>query len=246
MRLDVLSLRGFYASPLGGAAQRMLDRRISSLWPNAHGLDILGVGYATPFIERLSQEARRSISFMPADQGIERWPSDGPSASVMGDEQRLPFMDAVFDRVVLAHALEESETPGRLLREVWRVMAPEGRLLIIASNRRGAWSLSDRTPFGHGRSFSQGQLSALLSDAMFQPAAWSRALYCPPVRFGPFIAAADAWEGVGERLWPPFSGVVMVEAVKRLYAEVGGTKRRLLFAGAPMRAKDGSHRDIQD
>jgi len=81
---------------------------------------------------------------------------------------------------------------------------------------------------------------------MFQPAAWSRALYCPPVRFSPFIAAADAWEGVGERLWPPFSGVVMVEAVKRLYAEVSGSKRRLLFAGAPMRAKDGSRRDAQD
>jgi hypothetical protein len=40
--------------------------------------------------------------------------------------------------------------------------------------------------------------------------------------------------------------VVMVEAVKRLYAEVGGTKRRLLFAGAPVRAKDGAPLEAHD
>jgi SAM-dependent methyltransferase len=243
MRLDVLSLRSFYASPLGAATQRNVDRRISALWPHVNGLDLLGVGYATPFMEGLAGGARRAISFMPADQGVERWPHEGPSASVLGDEHHLPFMDSVFDRVVLAHALEESDAPGRLLRDVWRVMAPEGRLIVIACNRRGAWSLSDRTPFGHGRSFSQGQLSVLLSDAMFQPVAWSRALYVPPIRFGPFVAAADAWERIGEALWPAFSGLVMVESVKRLYAEVSGSKRRLLFAGARAKASNGVRSD---
>jgi SAM-dependent methyltransferase len=243
MRLDVLSLRSFYTSSLGAVAQRNVDRRISALWPHVNGLDLLGVGYATPFIEPLAAGARRAISFMPADQGVERWPQSGGSTSVLGDEQRLPFMDSVFDRVVLAHALEESDAPGRLLREIWRVMAPEGRLIVIACNRRGAWSLSDRTPFGHGRSFSQGQLSVLMSDAMFQPVAWSRAVYVPPIRFGPFLAAADAWERIGETLWPAFSGLVMVEAVKRLYAEVSGSKRRLLFAGVRAKTDDGSRLD---
>src|ERR1700754_4102336 len=111
MRLDVLSLRSFYASPLGAAAQRNVDRRISALWPHVDGLDLLGAGYATPFIEGLAPGARRAICFMPADQGVERWPQDGASASVLGDEQRLPFMDSVFDRVILAHGLEESDAP---------------------------------------------------------------------------------------------------------------------------------------
>lgn len=243
MRLDVLSLRSFYGSPLGAAAQRSVDRRISALWPHVNGLDLLGAGYATPFIEPLAPGARRAVSVMPADQGVERWPQQGPSLSVMAEEHRLPFMDSVFDRVILAHALEESDAPGRLLRDIWRVMAPEGRLIVVACNRRGAWSLSDRTPFGHGRSFSQGQLSALLSDAMFQPVAWSRALYAPPIRFGPFVAAADAWERIGETLWPPFSGLVLVEAVKRLYADVGGSKRKLLLAGARAQVEDGARRD---
>lgn len=234
MRVDILALQRFYASPLGEAAQRLIARRLRALWPDAQGLDVLGLGYATPYLDVYRASARRVIAAMPAAQGAERWPSEGGSLTALVEETRLPFMDAIFDRVILVHALEEAEAAGPMLREIWRVMAPEGRLVVIAANRWSLWAQAERTPFGHGRPYSRRQLSALLADCLFEPLASARALYAPPV--APVLKIADALEPVGEIAWRAFGGVVLMEAVKRLYAEPAGRGRKVLLARAPVRA----------
>ena len=50
MRRDILTLRTFYAGPLGRAAIDMVERKLVEAWGDARGLDVLGVGYATPFL----------------------------------------------------------------------------------------------------------------------------------------------------------------------------------------------------
>lgn len=237
MRVDVHALQRFYASPLGAAALRAAGRRLEALWPSARGLDVLGVGYATPYMERYRTEARRTVAMMPAAQGAEPWPANARVETVLSDETRLPFMDAVFDRVLLVHALEEAEATRALLREVWRVMAPEGRLVVIAPNRWSLWALSGATPFGQGRPYSRTQLAALLADAMFEPVYSARAVYTPPSHWGPFVRAAEAFERVGEFMWPDFGGLVLMEAVKRLYAATARSEGRVLLAKAPERAR---------
>lgn len=233
MRVDVLALQRFYASPLGQAAHRAASRRLAALWPSANGLDVLGVGYPNPYLGRFSAGARRTVAVMPAEQGVEPWPTDGLVLSVLADETRLPFMDAVFDRVLLVHAIEEAGAPHTLLREVWRIMAPEGRLVVVAANRWSSWAQSDATPFGHGRPYSRTQLAALLGDSMFEPVVSARALYAPPSTWGPLLRAADAFERVGEALWPALGGLVLMEAVKRLYATTARSEGRVLLAKAP-------------
>jgi SAM-dependent methyltransferase len=240
MRVDVLALQRFYASPLGDAARRAALRRLSTLWGRAEGLDVLGVGYAAPYIDGFREHARRVVAMMPAEQGAEPWPSDERCLTVLGEDTRLPFIDAVFDRVLLVHALEETSALRPLLREVWRVMAPEGRLLVIASNRWSWWAQWGGTPLGHGRPYSRYQLSNLLGDAMFEPVASSRALFAPPVAWGPIVRAADAFERVGEWVWPAFGGLVMMEAVKRLYATTARSEGRVLLAKAPERKRQGA------
>ena len=183
MRTDALDIARFYRTPPGRAARDMVQRRILALWPDVDGLDMLGFGYAPPYLEPFRGRARRTIAFMPAAQGAVPWPAPGVGKgglSMLGDEQRFAFKEALFDRVILVHALEEAADPARLLREVWRVMAPEGRLLVIAAHRTGLWSRADSTPFGHGRPFTRSQLTGLLSDSLFEPIAWSRALFTPP------------------------------------------------------------------
>ena len=239
MRVDVLALQRFYASPLGDAARRMASRRLAALWPNADGLDVLGVGYATPFLERFQTGARRVVAMMPAEQGAEHWPAGAASLAVLSEEGRLPFIDAIFDRVLIAHALEETDTMRQLLREVWRVMAPEGRLVVIAANRWSLWAQADQTPFGHGRPYSRLQLATLLADSMFEPIASARALYAPPSSWAPFVKAADAFERVGEIIWPAQGGLVLMEAVKRLYADTSRSEGRVLLAKAPVRNRGG-------
>jgi hypothetical protein len=74
----------------------------------------------------------------------------------------------------------------------------------------------ERTPFGHGRPFSRGELDGLLRGALFEPEQWQRALYAPPV--GAPTGSGTGWERFGGRFFPGLGGVHIVEAGKSLYA----------------------------
>lgn len=236
MRRDALELDRFYRSRQGRAARGMILRRLTALWPETRDQDMLGIGYATPYLDSFRDQSRRAISFMPSGQGAVIG-SGGPSTCVLGDETHLPFPEAMFDRLLMIHALEEADSLPVLLRESWRVLAPEGRVVIVTSARAGIWAWLDSTPFGHGRPFSRAQLSTLLDDALFEPTAWSRALYAPPWRWSTGPKTAEVWEKAGETAWAGLGGVILVEAVKRTGAvhplpATARVRRRGLEAGA--------------
>ncbi|MFC4725557.1 class I SAM-dependent methyltransferase [Glycocaulis abyssi] len=220
MRTEAIEIDRFYRSQRGEAARTMVHRRLQALWPEVKGLDMLGYGFAGPYLEPFREKARRAVAFMPSAQGAIAWPDRHGErcASVLGEETRLPFAEAMFDRIVAVHTLEEADDLQRLLRELWRVLAPEGRLVIVAAHRAGAWARVDATPFGHGRPFSRGQLTRLLTGALFEPIAWARALYAPPWNMfcGPRLSGL--FESAGERFWPGFGGLILVEAVKHVGA----------------------------
>ena len=60
MRRDVLDLRDFYATPLGQAAQAMIARKVGEAWGPASGLDLMGLGYAAPYLGAFTGQARRA------------------------------------------------------------------------------------------------------------------------------------------------------------------------------------------
>jgi SAM-dependent methyltransferase len=216
MRRDVLELRQFYASDLGRAAREMATRKVQEGWGDGRSLDILGLGYATPFLGPFRAAARRVVAAMPAQQGVEVWPYDEPNLSCLVGEDALPFPNALFDRILVVHALEESPDPLALLREVWRVLAPSGRVIVVVAARNGVWANAESTPFGHGRPYSRRQLGELMREAELEPSGWTRALYVPPA---PWIARwAEGFEQVGSRLWPGFAGLMLMEAVKQTFA----------------------------
>ena len=182
MYSDVVDLRQFYDAPLGHIAQRMVRRRVREVWPNVRGQSVLGVGFATPYLRGLQDEAERTVAIMPARQGVVRWPRGQANRVALSEDVELPFADLTFDRIVLVHALEVTESWAGLLRECWRVLAGGGRLLVIVPGRRGLWARADRTPFGHGHPYSAAQLQRLLRDHHFVPEQVARALYVPPFR----------------------------------------------------------------
>ncbi|MDP6343390.1 MAG: methyltransferase domain-containing protein [Alphaproteobacteria bacterium] len=226
MRPDVIDLRDFYASRLGQVARHMLRFRIRRVWPNLAGMDLLGLGYATPYLRQFRDEAARTIAFMPAQQGVHRWPTDSRGRVALADEFELPLADASVDRVLLVHALEGAEQIRPLLREVWRVLASGGRLLAVVPNRSGIWARFERTPFGYGHPYTPGQLSSLLRDNMFQPTERATALYMPPFASLMLLRTAPAWEKVGQRWGHAFAGVLLVEADKQIYAASAARPRR--------------------
>src|SRR5260221_4235154 len=150
MPSDVVDLRDFYGSVLGKVAGRMIRRAIRRVWPDLRGMRLLGIGYATPFLAALSGDTERTIAVMPATLGVLRWPPEGRNLVILAEEGELPFADYSIDRVLLVHAIETSEEVRAMLKEIWRVLAGGGRVLVVAPNRRGIWARLDRTPFRSG------------------------------------------------------------------------------------------------
>lgn len=237
MWTDAVDLRDFYQTPLGGVARRMIRHRIRTLWPDVTGMDVLGLGFATPYIGAFLPEARRTIAAMPAAQGVLHWPADQPGLTTLVDETELPFPDVSLDRVLMVHALESAENVRPLMREVWRVLASGGRLMVVVPNRRGLWARLERTPFGRGRPYSSHQLSMELRDHLFTPYRTERALFPPPSHSRMLLSSAPALEEIGRRWFSAFSGVTIVEATKQIYAGQveAGRKRHSSVIPIPQR-----------
>lgn len=212
-------LAAFYQQPLGQWARHVLARRIRAAWPSVRGLRLLAYGYGMPYMR--GWDAERAIAAIPAQFGALLKPSSR-HARLVCVEDALPFPDVFFDRILIVHGLEAAEALRPLLRQLWRVLAPEGRILLVAPNRASLWAQLDRSPFGHGRPFSRAELDRLLKDALFEPLRWERALYAPP--FGPL--RAHGWENIGARLFSGIGGVHIVEATKSLYAPAAPGKTR--------------------
>jgi SAM-dependent methyltransferase len=232
MSIDVVDLRDFYGHRLGTVARHFIGRSIRTRWANLRGQRVLGVGYATPYLGLFREEAERCLAFMPAAQGVVKWPTARPALAALVDEFELPLPDSAVDRVLLVHSLEMSHDPVALLREVWRVLASGGQLLAVIPNRRGLWARMDTTPFGHGRPYSRTQITALLRDAWFTPIGWDEALYTPPIPRGWFLRSARAWERTGATLSAPFAGVYIVEATKQIYRAVPARREKRVLVPA--------------
>lgn len=217
MHLDVVDLRDFYETRLGHVAARLIRLRLREVWPDLTGQRVLGLGFATPFLGPWRGEAERVMAAMPAGQGVLRWPLDGPILTTLTEETELPFPDVSFDRVLMIHSLESADNVRPLMREIWRVLAASGRLMVVVPNRRGLWARFERTPFGFGRPYSPGQLARLLRDCMFTPTRVMTALSVPPLRWRIVLSAAPAFEKLGRFGFGAFSGVVVAEAEKQIY-----------------------------
>ncbi|MGE0699554.1 MAG: methyltransferase domain-containing protein [Hyphomicrobiaceae bacterium] len=216
MHTDVRQLLDFYASPLGGIARRILVHRIRARWRRVTGMTLMGLGFATPYLGSFRGEVGRLGALMPSTQGAVVWPSTGLVHTVVVEEDDLPLPDNSVDLMLVVHCLETSEQGRLLLREIWRVLSPEGRLIIIVPNRRGVWARFDATPFGHGRPYSQPQLERLLTESLLTPVDWGAALHLPPIDNRLVLRSAMSLERLGARLTPAFAGVLLVEARKEI------------------------------
>lgn len=216
--------RSFYDEPIGQVARRTISRRVRRAWPNVRGLRLLGYGYAIPYLRPFTGEAERAVSLVPAQDETDL---GGLHAVVRGDEDAWPFVDSLFDRILVVHGLETAESVRPLLRQIWRVLAPEGRLVCVVPNRASLWAQIERSPFAHGRPFSRAQLEKLMRDSMFIPERWDSALFFPPLYSRRLIRSGAAWERTGRTLWPRLAGVHIVEATKSLYALAAPEKIRI-------------------
>ena len=139
---------------------------------------------------------------------------------VIAQDHRLPFENQQFDRLLFVHGLEFSNYRSKSLEECWRVLKPNGRMLVMVPARRGFWARNEDTPFGHGNPFTTAQLRILLAKEKFEILSIDRALYCPPSWQIPLWLRWHIGEYGMKILLPRLGGVLVVEVEKRLFAPV--------------------------
>jgi SAM-dependent methyltransferase len=225
----------FYATAQGRLAARLIGARLARIWSPAPGMVVLGIGYPFPYLEALSAPATRCLAVVPRPARIARWPGEALGRVCQAEEDCLPFPDLSVDRVLLVHALEVAQSGSRLLREVWRVLKAEGRVLVVAPNRRGMWAHMETTPFGQGQPYSRGQIDRMLARQLFRLERRDDALYVPPLPARLLPPGARMLEAAGRFLLPEFGGVTITEAAKDVLGVTPLPVAEGKFARRPLR-----------
>lgn len=157
-----------------------------------------------------------------------------PSIALVTDAAALPFSAASLDLLVLPHTLELSADPHEVLREVERVLVPEGRVLICGLNPASFWGLRQgRAHLARRLGLGDGWLGRhYLPDAgdfisPWRVRDWLRLLgfeleserfgcYRPAVRTDPWLQRTAWLDQAGARWWPILGAVYVFVAVKRV------------------------------
>jgi SAM-dependent methyltransferase len=222
----------FYTTAQGAVVLRLIRERLAELWPGLGGQTLLGLGHTAPYL-RLWRDSGVCIAANLA--AVAAWPCDGPSLACAVEENALPFPGQCVDRILLVHGLENAENARRMLREAWRVLKDDGRLLVVAPNRVGWWAHVESTPFGQGQPYSPGQVGRLLAASLFRVERRDRVLYVPPSSHRLILRTARLWERAGRRLAPQLAGLTITEAVKDVYAAIplaAPARRRVVLSEA--------------
>lgn len=219
--LNAYDLKEFYNTKTGLFVKKTLSQQIASIWPEVKDNKLIGAGYAYPYLENF-EDAERVLALSPTGLGLYRWPDriSAKNKTALCDFTAFPFEDDSIERCLMVHALEFLEHPKDSLAEVWRILKPNGRLILIVPNRSGLWARSDATPFGQGRPYSLSQVRSILKEESFVIERLMPVLYTPPFRSNLMIKSFEWMERIGQFL-PLFSGAYVIEASKQIYATKG-------------------------
>ncbi len=209
-KLIARSLSEWFGTPQGGYVltreQAYFDRTIGDIF----GYNALQLGLPEHDFLRSS---RMPLRIAGAD-------SQGAGVRLCGEE--LPFACDSLDMALLPHVLEFAEHPHQILREVQRVLRPEGNLIISGFNPRSLWGMRRALGCKQGYPWS-GNFIALsrLKDWLallgFEVVGGRFAAYAPPFHQARWLERCAFMEAAGDRWWAVSGGVYFLHAVKRVH-----------------------------
>ncbi|WP_419095681.1 class I SAM-dependent methyltransferase [Curvibacter soli] len=153
-------------------------------------------------------------------------PAGAPARpALVTDFAALPFPASSLDLVLLPHALECSADPHATLREVERVLVPEGRVVICGFNPASLWGLRHGRPRGYpstsaatgGEPIGYWRLRDWLRLLSFEVESGRFGCYRPAVRSSRWLERWRWMDAVGQRWWPIFGAAYCLSAVKRVH-----------------------------
>jgi SAM-dependent methyltransferase len=236
MNSKIISLTDWLATPPGAYLlaweQAQFDQAVSDIF----GFHALQLGLPELDTLRCNRMPHRWLAGQvesTASSGVSVNTDSGlvgrPRAALVTDSGALPFAENSLDLVVMPHTLELSRDPHASLREVERVLVPEGRVVISGFNPTSLWGLRQRRAHFYQR---LGYEDSFLPETgefigYWRLRDWFRLLsfevesgrfgcYRPALTSQQWLERFDWMDGLGARWWPIFGAVYFLVAVKRV------------------------------
>jgi len=222
---SIIALDRWLQSPAGAYVRAWEQACLDELTADIFGFNAIQIG--VPQIDALAanrmpnkwQAATRTST---ADELA--LAAGGKQIAVALDFADLPFASQSLDLVVLPHVLEFAAEPHQVLREVERVLIPEGQVIICGFNPASMWGMrqgmgritsNDYLPTA-GEFISLPRLKDWLKLLNLAPSRNHFGCYAPPFRTTQWLNRFAFVEGPGRRWWPYLGAVYIVHAIKRV------------------------------
>ncbi|NSL56754.1 class I SAM-dependent methyltransferase [Uliginosibacterium aquaticum] len=199
--------RGLY---LQAWEQSQFDQRVADIFGfNAVQIGLCGQGFLRA--NRMPHRLHCNVCRDPGEPG-----------ALQAAVEELPFASQSLDLVILPHVLEFASHPHQVLREVERVLLPEGHLLVSGFNPLSLWGLR-RSFSGHmgeipwtGQYLSVSRLKDWLSLLGLEVHDLQYGCYAPPLASEVWLRRWSFMEAAGRHCWPIAGGAYVLHAVKRV------------------------------
>lgn len=207
-------LREWFDSSLGRSVQAQESHRLREVLPTLYGTVAVQLG-------QLGCHDLLEASNAPAHFLLDRLPDAGARA-VQGLPELLPFDARSVDLVLLPHTLDFCQDPHQVLREVTRVLTPEGHAVILGFNPLSLWGLRrlflkpPREAPWCGRFLSLARVKDWLRLLDFEVTHGQMLYYRPPLASEAFRERTYFLDMMGDRWWPMMAGVYLLAAKKRV------------------------------
>jgi len=208
-----LALKKWFQSDVGQQFIESEKQQIDDVLPNLFGFYLLQVGHLGE-IDLLSTSRVSHCHVMSAQTE--------PTAAFQAESWSLPIKSDSIDVVILPHTLDFAQFPHEVLREVERVLIPEGYVVITAFNPLSLWQLWRgvlawrKQPPWCGHFFSQFRLRDWLTLLGFDVTDKKYFFYRPPIKNRKFMQYLGFMEKFGPRFWPIISAGYVLVACKRV------------------------------
>jgi SAM-dependent methyltransferase len=211
----IISLAPWFNTAVGAYAKAWERARLDELTADIFGFNAVQVGL--PQLDALA-----------ANRMPNRWVTDASAMVLAGAEREvvllhdfteLPFATQSLDLLVLPHVLEFASEPHQVLREVERVLVPEGRVVICGMEPLSLWGASKALGRGvpeFGDLISQRRIRDWLKLLSFEVDHHTSGCFRPMLRSDRWLQRMRWMDTVGSRWWPLSGAVYFVQAVKRV------------------------------
>ncbi|MBA2412489.1 MAG: methyltransferase domain-containing protein [Pseudomonadota bacterium] len=218
---SILRLSEFLRSPAGQYVLDWEQLQLDSAVVDIFGYHALQLGL--PDVDAL-RENRMPLRFCAANRVPAAVGTGHPKVTVINRYEELPFATHSIDLVVMPHILEFTLDPHQVLREVERVLVPEGHVVITGFNPASLWGVRQylsrlgASPYlpREGRFLALPRIKDWLKLLSFDVERGRFGCYAPSVRQEKWLARWQFMEKAGDRWWPFLGAIYLLTAVKRV------------------------------